>query len=295
MFAKNRINRANSFDYVNIFVLSLIALVTIIPFYFVVILSFADIGALGRSKFYLLPISFDITPYRMLFLNNNVSNGMLVSIANVVVGTALCMVITMTAAYSLSKKTLPFRGFILKAIILTMFFGGGLIPYYLTVKSLGMVDSFLVLIIPNAINTFFLIIIKNYFQTIPESMEESAKIDGANDIVIFIKIIIPIAMPFMATFVLFYAVDHWNDWWTAMLFISNVRLRPLQNVLRDALSNLNNIASETGRLQAMEGKMANTQSVRMALVVITTLPILLVYPFVQKYFVKGILIGSMKG
>ena len=231
----------------------------------------------------------------MLFLNNNVSNGMLVSIANVVVGTALCMVITMTAAYSLSKKTLPFRGFILKAIILTMFFGGGLIPYYLTVKSLGMVDSFLVLIIPNAINTFFLIIIKNYFQTIPESMEESAKIDGANDIVIFIKIIIPIAMPFMATFVLFYAVDHWNDWWTAMLFISNVRLRPLQNVLRDALSNLNNIASETGRLQAMEGKMANTQSVRMALVVITTLPILLVYPFVQKYFVKGILIGSMKG
>lgn len=284
-----------SFDYFNIVVLSVIALISIIPFYFVVIMSFADIGALGRAKVYLLPLSFDITPYRVLFLNNNVINGIFVSIIRVIAGTVFCMLMTTTAAYSLSKKTLPFRGAILNAIILTMFFGGGLIPYYLTVKNLGLVDRFLVLIIPSGIDTFFLIIIKNYFQTIPESLEESAKIDGATDIHIFLKIILPIAMPFMATFILFYAVGHWNDWWTAMLFISDVHLRPLQNVLRDALSNLNNIINDTARINAMQGKMANTQSARMALVVITTIPILAVYPFIQKYFVKGILIGSMKG
>jgi len=281
--------------YVNMVILSLITLIMLLPFYDVIILSFANVGALGRAKVYLLPISFDLTPYKVLFSSNAIFKGFLVTALVVVLGTAFCMLITVSAAYSLSKKTLPFRRTFMILIIITMFFGGGLIPYYLTIKSLGMINNLLVLIVPAGINTMYLIIVKNYFQTIPASLEESAKVDGANDIFILLRIIIPISMPMMATFILFYAVDRWNDWWYAFIFISSPSLRPLQIVLKDALSNLDNITSPIGRTMAQKNNAYNAQSVRMAMVVITTVPILVVYPFLQKYFTKGIMLGSIKG
>jgi putative aldouronate transport system permease protein len=175
-----------------------------------------------------------------------------------------------------------------------MFFGGQLIPYYLTIKRLGLIDNLLVMILPVGINTFYLIIIKNHFQSVPQSLEESAKLDGANDLQVLVRIFVPVSMPIMATFILFYAVERWNEWWLPLLFISKPNLKPLQIVLRETVSNLDNIASSTGRMYAARNAV-NSQAVRMAMVVMTTVPILLVYPFLQKHFANGIMLGSIKG
>lgn len=290
-----QVRRNGPFDYLNHLLLGIFAVVTIFPFYYVIIMSFADATRISKIPLYILPFSFDFSSYKILFQNSAVLKGFAVSLFVAVAGTLFNMLMTVSAGYALAKKTLPFRRVFMGGIIFTMFFGGTLIPYYLTVKGLGLVNNLLVMIIPAGINTFYLIIIKNYFQTIPESLEESAKMDGANEIYILIKIILPISMPIMATFILFYAVERWNDWWLAMMFISKPDMRPLQMVLREIISNLQSLQSTMAKVIAQQRRPVYVQSLRMAVVLVATIPVLIVYPYLQKYFTTGIMIGSIKG
>lgn len=290
-----RIKRQNAFDYVNIILLTVMALLTLYPFYNVLIVSFAKYETIVSSPTYLFPKSFDIKPYTTILKDSIFYRGFFVTAFITVVGTLLSMTLSVCGAYALSKKTLPGRNFILACIVFTMFFGGGLIPYYLVIKSVGLIDKIWVMIIPPAVNTWYLIIMKNYFATLSPSMEESAKMDGANDLYILGKIIVPISAPFMATFALFYSVERWSEWWNALIFINNYKLRPLQIVLREILINYNSSMSEQAKqmLNATK-KVVYMPSYQMAAIVVSVIPILLVYPYLQKYFVQGIMIGSIK-
>ncbi len=285
-------------DMIIVAVLGVIAFITIFPFYHVIIASFAEAKELIKNPMYLLPTSFDILSYKLIFLDDSLVRAFGVSVLVVVLGVALSMFCTVTAAYALSKQGVPGRNIIMKLIIFTMFFNGGMIPYFLQVKWLGLINKLPVLIISGAVSTIYLIIMKNYFLSFPVSIEESAKIDGANDIYILLRLVIPISSPIIATIGLFYAVDRWNDWWTPLLFISSSRLQPLVILLRK-------ITVELARLESMGGALAqavltnknpvSAKSVRMAVVVVSSVPIVVVYPFVQKYFTKGIMLGSLKG
>lgn len=272
--------------------LALLAL-TAAPFYYMLVVSFARFEDVAGGAFYLIPKSIDFASYALILEDDTMLRAFLVSTAVTVIGTGLSMLITTSAGYALSKKGLPGRNVIFTYIIITMFFSGGLIPLYLVMQDLGFVDSYLVMIVPLALNTFFLILMKNYFLTIPESLEESAKIDGANDILIMFRIVIPIAAPIMATISLFYAVAYWNDWWFPMLFLQDPDKYPLQLLLRRIVIE-QEMANRLDRVSVTLGRHYYRLSVQMATVAIATLPILLVYPFVQKYFARGIMVGAIK-
>lgn len=274
-------------------VLLLLLVLTILPFYYMAVLSLARFEDVAGGAFYLIPKHIDFASYALIFEDDTIPRAFLVSIAVTIVGTAVSMLVTTSAAYALSKKGLPGRNAIFTYIIITMFFSGGLIPSYLVMKDLGFVDSYLVMILPLSLNTFFLILMKNYFLTIPESLEESAKIDGANDILIMFRIVIPIAAPIMATISLFYAVAFWNDWFFPMLFLQDPDKYPLQLLLRRIVIE-QEMATRLDRVSVLFGRHYYRLSVQMATVAVATLPILLVYPFVQKYFARGIMIGAIK-
>lgn len=274
-------------------VLLLLLALTILPFYYMAVLSLARFEDVAGGAFYLIPKHLDFASYALIFEDDTIPRAFLVSTAVTIVGTAVSMLVTTSAAYALSKKGLPGRNAIFTYIIITMFFSGGLIPSYLVMKDLGFVDSYLVMILPLSLNTFFLILMKNYFLTIPESLEESAKIDGANDILIMFRIVIPIAAPIMATISLFYAVAFWNDWFFPMLFLQDPDKYPLQLLLRRIVIE-QEMATRLDRVSVLFGRHYYRLSVQMATVAVATLPILLVYPFVQKYFARGIMIGAIK-
>lgn len=276
-------------------ILTVLGLIAVFPFYNVIITSFASVKGLAEHSFYILPYSFDLTAYKNLFKEAQFYKSFFVTIIITVLGVIFNMFLSVTGSYALSKKKLPGRNFFLGAIIFTMFFSGGLIPYYLVINKLGLVNNILVLVIPAGFSTMYLIIMKNYFNTIPESLEESAKIDGANELYILVKIIIPISKPFMVTFALFYAVERWNEWWNAMLFINETSKTPLQIFLRNLLVNMS--VQLTSSAQAIiESQRAGVYmfSTQMAAIVISSIPIILVYPYLQKHFAKGIMIGSLK-
>lgn len=281
------------FDIVNTIFLGLMSLIMIYPFYNVFITSFAKYEDLIASSVYLFPVSFQLDSYKMVLSESSFYKGFGVTIFVTVVGTAICMLVSLLCGYALSKKSLPGRNAILTLILFTMFFNGGLIPFYLVVSGIGLINSVWSMILPCAISTWYMIIMKNYFNTIPTSLEESARLDGANDLQILARIIIPVSKPIIATFSLFYAVERWNEWWNALLFISDENIRPLQIVLRQILVNV--MVSDKMRV-ALERSQTRIyeESVQMAAIVITLVPILCLYPFVQKYFVKGIMIGSIK-
>lgn len=274
--------------------LSILAAVTLFPFYSVIIISFGSIEALAEHSLYILPYGFDLTGYENLLKEKAFFNSFGVSTFVTIVGVAFNMLLSVTGAYALSKKAMPGRNLILGGILFTMFCNGGLIPYYLVIKSLGLVNSLFSMIIPAGITTTYLIIMKNYFITLPESIEESAKIDGANDLYILVKIVLPISKPFIATFALFYAVDRWNDWWYALIFISETSKYPLQIFLREMLINFNTQLSSSAQAVIDGQSSIYIQTTQMATIVISAVPILCVYPFLQKHFVRGIMVGSIK-
>jgi putative aldouronate transport system permease protein len=277
-------------------ILGIFAIVSIFPFYETVILSFAKVSDIGTQKVFLYPISFDLSAYKYLIFQGSAVRGLIVSIFVTIAGTALNMIVTTAGAYALSKKTMPGRSLIFNGIIFTMFFTGGLVPFFLTIKALHLQNNILVMIIPAAVSTFYLIIMKNFFNKISPSLEESAKMDGANDITILFRIIIPVSLPVIAAITLFYAVDRWNEWWFAMIFINNTKLYPLQLVLRNIIINISSIITNTSGMQDSLGvKKVFPESVKAAIIVISAVPILMVYPSLQKYFASGIMIGSIKG
>ena len=282
------------FDVVLYLVFGLIALITIYPFYNVLIVSLANTLASATYSPYLYPHVFDLTGYKTIMSDTYFYRSLGTTLFVTIVGTTLNMVFSVTAAYVLSRKRLKGRKFFLSAILFTMLFSGGLIPTYLVVSGLGLDNSIWSMIFPSMISTYYLIIMKNYFVSLPASLEEAARIDGANEFVVMTRIFIPISKPFMATFLLFYAVERWNEWWNAYLYISDKNIKPLQIYLRDVLVNFNSqLATQAQSMMSSHNKVF-VQSIQMATIIITMLPILCVYPFVQKYFVKGVLVGSVK-
>lgn len=276
-------------------VLALMAFAVLFPFYNMLLISVAKYEDIISTPMYLFPKAIDLQNYKMAFLYPNFLQSAGVSLFVTIVGTALNLLMTLLGAYVLSRRALPFRKFFFYLVIFTMYFGGGLIPWYMVVKSLGFVDSVWAMIIPPAMNTFYLILMRNYFQNIPESLEESAKIDGANELRIMFQIMVPVALPIIATIALFYAVDRWNEWWLALIFVQNPKKLPLQLILRkmvvDATVDLGNSMMNAMRDAHVQ---VHGRSLQMATITITTLPILLVYPFLQKYFTKGIMLGAIK-
>ncbi len=295
-YAYNRSFLSRLADAVIIGMLSLTALITLFPFYNVVIMSLARYRDILATPLYIWPKGLDFGTYRLLFHNPLLVNSFFVSVFITVVGTAVSMAITIPTAYAMSKPDLPGRRTLFMIVIFSMYFSGGLIPWYLVIRGIGLVDSLLVLMLPVAFNVFYMILMKNYFLTMPESLEESARMDGAGNITILTRIVIPTAAPIIATIGLFYAVSRWNDWFMGMLFIRTPTRLPLQNILRRVVIEAN---LELGNDMANEMRDAFTKtypmSIQMATVVVTIVPILLVYPFLQKYFTQGLLLGSIKG
>lgn len=291
---RKRFKDKSLFEIILLILLGILACVTIYPFYNVVITSFANTQSVATHTPYILPYAFDLTGYKAIIEDPFFFKSLGITLFITVVGTAVNMFLSITGAYVLSKKQLIGRKFLLWMILFTMLFNGGLVPTYLVVKGYGLTNSIFSMILPSAISTYYLIIMKNYFVSLPASLEEAAKIDGANDLTILTKVILPISTPFMATFGLFYAVERWNEWWNAMLYINQKSLAPLQIYLREVLINFNTqLATQAQAMMGNQGKVY-MQSIQMATIVVATVPILCVYPFIQKHFVKGVMVGSLK-
>ncbi|MFX3631618.1 MAG: carbohydrate ABC transporter permease [Candidatus Pristimantibacillus sp.] len=282
------------FDAVNYTLLSIIAIVMILPFINVIAGSFTTVGELARKQFVLIPTIWSLDAYRFIFSTSTIFKSLGVSVGVTFFGTLFSMLLTAFMAYGLSKPHLMGRRTLMFIVVFTMLFSGGLIPSFLVVKEMGLIDSYASLVVPTAINAFNLIIMRNFFQNLPDGLEESAKIDGAGYWGIFTKIVLPLSMPAVATISLFYAVTYWNTYLPAILYLNDASKWPVQVILRQIVVLASGLAGDTTDLG--DGFiMPPQQTIKMAVIVVATLPILVVYPFLQKHFAKGALIGSIKG
>lgn len=283
---------SHAFDVLNYALLTIISLITIIPFIYVVVASFTPPEILLREKFILIPKGFSLEAYSFVFRNNAVVRSLWVSGGVTIVGTAFNIFMTVLFAYPLAHKNIRGRRVLLFAITFTLMFNGGTIPTYMVVRTLKLTNTYASLILPTAISTFNLIIFRNYFQELPAELEESGKIDGAGYPRILVQIILPLSLPLIATFVIMSGVGYWNSWFTAVLYLNDPAKWPIQVYLRQII----NMANGMGSSEMLESNIVIPQeSVRMCTIVVATLPIMIVYPFLQKYFTKGMLLGSVKG
>jgi len=283
-----------TFSVVNIILLTALMLVTAYPLLYVVFASLSDPSALIANRGALLkPLGLSLDAYIRVLQNPMIAIGYRNTLFYVVAGTALNMTLTCLGAYALSRQNVMFKKPIMLLIIFTLFFNGGLIPTYLLVgQTLRMADTPWALIVPTAVNTINLIILKTAFESVPVSLEEAARIDGANDFTILFRVVLPLSLPALAVVVLFYAVGHWNAYFNALVYIQSRDLYPLQLVLREILIT-SNVESMTTTVSSTDAFQVG-QTIKYATIIVATLPILVIYPFLQKYFVKGALIGAIK-
>lgn len=282
------------FDGFNHVILTLFALVTVLPFIYIIAASFATEAEITRRAVFLFPREISFSAYTYIFSSQTIFRSIGVSVFITIFGTLTNLAFTLSMAYALSRKTLVGRRLVMNLVIFSMLFSGGMIPTYLVVKGLGLINSYLSVILPGAISAFNLIIVKNFFQQLPPGLEESARIDGCTELGVLWRIVIPLSKPVIATFGLFYAVGHWNNFFSALLYLNDHKKWPLQIVLREIVL-LSQLA--VGDISNLDPNFVQPpeQSVKMAVIVVGTVPILLVYPFLQKHFVKGMLLGSVKG
>lgn len=278
-------------DYINYLLLLIAGLVAVLPFIYVIAVSFTDPVEVAKGGIILFPKKFSLAAYEYIFSTNVLVRSLGVSIYITVVGTLINLVFTSLMAYPLAKTYLRGRSTILIGVLFTMLFSGGMIPTYFVVKAVGLTNTLWSLMIPSAISAFNLIVLKNFFQNIPDGLEDSAKIDGCNDVGVLLRIVIPLSMPAMATFALFYAVGHWNTFFSAIIYINDNRLWPVQVLLREVVIMAQSRIGDT----EMDETLIQPLTIRMAVIVFATMPILVVYPFLQKHFAKGVLLGSVKG
>ncbi|RAV09900.1 carbohydrate ABC transporter permease [Paenibacillus contaminans] len=268
--------------------------ITVYPLIYVAFASLSDANQLMSHKGILYKsLGFSLDAYKRVFSNQRILTGYINTIFLVVGGVSVSLLLTTLGAYVLSRKNVLWNRVFIFFILLTMFFSGGLIPLYLVVKGVGLYNSLFAVILPFAINTFNLIIMRTSFMAIPDSLEESAKIDGANHFVILFRIIIPLSMPVIAVMILYYAVEKWNGWFYASIFLQNRDLYPLQLILREILL-ANSTEGMNGGVGIDEG-IQIAETIKYATIMVATLPILLIYPAIQKYFVKGAMVGALKG
>ncbi|WP_347976864.1 carbohydrate ABC transporter permease [Microbacterium sp. ProA8] len=278
------------FDVFNAVLLIAIGIVALVPFIYVLAGSFATEAELATRSFFLWPETFSLDAYEAIFTSPAFIRALITTIAVTAVGTLVQLMLTATMAYPLSKANLPGGRLILSLIVFTMVFGGGMIPTFLVVKDLGLLNNYWALILPMAINPFSLIIIKNFFQQLPAELEESAKIDGANELQTLWNIVLPLSKPVLATFALFYAVGIWNDFMSPLLYLNDNSMWTLQMFLRQVT-----VATDLSVVEQDPTQLPPAQGIKFAVIIVATLPIVLFYPFLQKHFAKGMLIGSVKG
>lgn len=290
------------FSIINYTALGIFAFTTLYPFIYILAYSLSDGVEAMKNPIYFLPRGFTFENYIQIFQDTKFLDAYKITILRTIIGTALHVFLCALFAYALTKKTLPGRSFFTFFIFIPTLFSGGMIPTFVLYRDLGLIDSFWVYVIPFLYNFFNIIVLRTFFMQIPSSLEESAKMDGCGDFKIFIKIILPLSMPVLATIGLFNGVFHWNDWFTGTYFVTSKDLLPVQTLLNDLLNqsiaqaDAAKNASQSGTSVGLQTVAQTTpESLRMATLMVATLPILFVYPFLQKYFVKGVMIGSVKG
>ncbi|MEK8127322.1 carbohydrate ABC transporter permease [Paenibacillus filicis] len=267
------------------------AAVCLLPFLIVLGSSLTDETALLQAGYRIVPQPFSWDAYSAIFANDVIYNAYSVTLFVTIVGTALSLLITSAVSYAVSVKSLKYRNSILFFIWFTMLFNGGLVPWYILIsKYLHLSNSIWVMILPALVNPWFMFLLRNFFMTLPDSLAESAKIDGANDIYILFRIVLPLSLPALATISLFYALDYWNEWFRAILFIDDPGKYPLQSLIIRIVSSMN----FTNQLYTGAVNLPS-YTIRMATVIVTIGPIVLLYPFIQKYFVQGLTVGAVKG
>jgi len=275
----------------------MVFITTFLPFWNIAVLSFNEASDTRLGGFILLPRAFTTSSYSAVLSDPEIFNAAGVTILRTLIGVPLTVIVTTMMAYALSKRTLPGRRIISLFFVFSMYFSGGLIPSYMVIRSLGLIDRFWVFIFPGMANVFWMILVRTYMEGIPAEMEESAKIDGANDFIILIRITIPLCIPVLATITLFAAINHWNAWYDSYIYTYKASLKTLQAVLVKILNQY-----QTGDMLSAAQQMANeakklpvsSETIRMTVTMVATIPIILVYPFLQKYFIKGVMIGAVK-
>nr|WP_094096459.1 carbohydrate ABC transporter permease [Paenibacillus physcomitrellae] len=270
-----------------------LVLITLYPFLYVFFASMSNPSELiQRRGLLLFPAGFSLEAYTQVFHNPMIGTGYINTLVYVIIGTALNLLLTSFAAYALSRRGVRFTGPIMFAITFTMFFSGGLIPGYLNMRNLGLLDTRLAMILPSAISTWNLLVMRTSFREIPVALEESARIDGANDFTILFRVILPVSLPIMAVMTLFYGVAHWNSYMDALIYLRNRDLYPLQLVLQEILITNSTDSMISGYNDVDKSLIQET--IKYATIIVATVPILILYPFLQRYFVKGVLLGSIK-
>ena len=280
-------------DVLSYAVMGLFALITLIPFLNIIAKTFSEDWAVVSGKVGILPIGFQLDSLKYVITSSRFLSSFMVSVIITAAGTALSILLICVTAYPLSKKKLWGVKGVMILYVFTMMFSGGMIPNYLLIKNLGIYNTLWSVILPGMINVFNLMIVKNYFESIPESIEESAMMDGASYTRVLFTIVLPLAVPTIATITLFTAVNYWNNYMGPMLYINEPGLKPLQLYLREIILEQSDMVLSS---QSAEDQLnISSEGVRSATIIASTLPILVVYPFIQKYFIKGIMFGSVKG
>ena len=294
MAAAGRRKKISLFSIFNYSLFVLISLLMVFPLWNVIVISLTDYQDYVANPLMIFPKEVTMEAYDYIFANDDLLTALKVTVTVTLTGTLGSMLFSVAGAYALSKKKMPGRNLFLTLILITMFFNGGIVPNFLLIKDIGLYDTIGAMIFPTMINTWYLIIMKNYFTGLPEALEESARIDGANDITILLRIILPISMPIIATFTLFYGVDRWNEWWNAMMYINDTRKYPLQLILRNLIVKNFSSASMATAYAQDSAQFVAKENIKMATAVVAIVPITVVYPFLQKYFAKGVMVGAIK-
>ncbi len=288
------------FDAFNVTLMVLFAFICIYPFYYVLVVSFNDGKDAMRGGLFLFPRVFSVESYVTIFQDKRLISSFLISVARTLLGTSVGVLVNCLYAFAISKKDLPYRKVFSWLIVIPMYFGGGIIPYFLVCKMLFLTNTFWVYVIPWLITPFHIMLLRLSMQDLPAELEESAHLDGANYIVIFTRIILPLTLPAIATVALLAGITHWNDWLDGAIMVSDSRLWPMQTLLLNILQGADimsffknkNLSTAGGLVRKIN---ITPDSIKMAMLVVTVVPIFMIYPFAQKYFIKGIMVGSVKG
>lgn len=293
--AQRSLKRYSLGDRFLVLAMLVLCFITLYPVWYTIIISFNDSTDSLLGGIYWFPRKFTIQSYITVFQDKTIIQAFKITILRTVIGTLSNVLFTSMVAYALSKTYIMGRKFYMIIGVITMFFGGGLIPYFILIKNIGLYDNFWVYIIPSLFNFYNLLIFISFFRELPVGLEESAKLDGANDLVIFFRIILPLSMPVLATIALFTGVYHWNDYFMGVMYTNKQSLQPIQTFLYRIVASASASRAVVAMPAGVAAQQVSSQSVRLATMVVTTAPIVCVYPFLQKYFVKGMLIGSIKG
>lgn len=280
-------------DWINHTLLILISTISLFPFVYIFSVSLTDPSEYVPLNFYLFPDKWSLAAYKYILSSNSFIYSVKSTVFITVVGTLMNLLFTFTMAYGLTKKDLDGRNFMMGAVIFTLVFSAGIVPNYLLVKNIGLLNSYWALIWPSLTNAWSLIVVKSFLESLPPELEESAKIDGGSDITVFMRIVIPLSLPAIAAFTLFFAVAHWNTYFNALIYLTDSKKWTLQVLVKSLIvdSGAMGVAGES----ATSENDAPMETIRMAAIVLAIAPILVIYPFLQKYFAKGVMLGSVKG